>query len=271
MIMAEYLYEGATFISGDNYVVIQHDDDPMSPREFENMGVFVTWMNNYNSPDKEMTPEEIIIDLGLLDEWEASVDDDYDLDDDELQLKFLLDKAAKKEIYLLPVSGYSHSGLTLSVGYPNQFIDWQWDAGFAGVIYTTDDRIKWYGTPKDKVLDALREEVEDYNTWLQGECWGYITYDRAGEEGDSCWGFIGETTDCMAHHFENELTSTDMNLYEWVESNKHQPDMIVRRYNNLVDRYEIIMKEFGDVLDEITDRDIHVRVDANGRMNLDAA
>jgi hypothetical protein len=46
-------------------------------------------------------------------------------------------------------------------------------------------------TPEDRRKHAA-SELKEYNSWLAGECYGYILADEdTGQEIDSCWGFIG--------------------------------------------------------------------------------
>lgn len=276
--MNDYLYDGATFLDGKgNFVKIGHDPDCESPREYDNLGTFVTWMRSYSSPDGDMTPEDIICDLGLWDEFEDShmpYDKYGDPGDEDVQLNWLLEKAGKGEVLLLPVSGYEHSGLTLRVGWPTQFVDWQWDAGFAGVIYTTKERAeKFMGreATREDVLDALKQEVDYYDTWGNGNCWGFVTYDKLGNEVDSCWGFIGETTECMEHEFEGGLHDCEFKtLYEYVESHKDDPDVLVARYNEAKDERDELTKTLGKMLGNIVNTmKLDVRF-VNDRLVLEA-
>lgn len=346
--MAEYLYDGATFLDGDgNFVKVMQDIDCESPRKWDcNLGTFITWMRSYGSPDGDMTPEEIICDLGLwdefedthvpsdeeleayeeaYDEWDDKVSqledeiieersrvthkwyedvmvakanglpeppfptmpegvfpeeptnpyDKYDdPDDEDVQLNWLLKKAGKGEILLLPVSGYEHSGLTLSVGWPTQFVDWQWDAGFAGVIYTTRERAEKYigeHATDEEILAGMKFEVEYYDTWGNGNCWGFTSYDKLGNEVDSCWGFIGETTECMEDDFNGGLHDCKFDkLYEYVEAHKDDPDVLVARYNEARDEFDDMSESLGQMLRNIVNvRNIPVRFE-NDRLVLEA-
>ena len=46
----------------------------------------------------------------------------------------------------------------------------------------------------EKAENLLRAEVETYDQYLRGECYGFQLYE-AGEEIDSCWGFLGDVDD----------------------------------------------------------------------------
>ena len=47
---------------------------------------------------------------------------------------------------------------------------------------------------REKAENLLRSEVETYDQYLRGECYGYQLYED-GEEIDSCWGFLGDIDD----------------------------------------------------------------------------
>lgn len=265
--MSNYIYDENCYLNErGNLVVIGHDDWCESPREYGCFGKFVTWMNHHGSPDDEMTPEEIICDLGLWDEFEELHEDDYD--DENEQLAYLLDMASKKRIALLPVVGYDHSGLTLSTGSIRQFPDWQWDAGFAGVIYTTQEQInrpfgeEWFNSV-DEILERLRDEVDTYNLWLNGNCYGYVEYDKMGNEVDSYWGFIGETTECMEHE-TGKLSECKFNsLKEFIKAHENDIDVMVARYNEILEMSREMVDKGANMLRTIVERNPNVKFEGN--------
>lgn len=110
--------------------------------------------------------------------------------------------------YYLPLHIYEHGGITMNVGG----FSCPWDSGQAGWIYTTKEEIfKCGGKIKSKkgnyikvtarnwkeaAQKWLEDEVEEYDMYLQGECYGYIVdeledaeEDEWNENVDSCWGF----------------------------------------------------------------------------------
>jgi len=167
-------------------VTIKHDQDPESPREWDNIGRMVCWHRRYNLGDlqpKERPPE-----------WrkenvpEGSVE--------------------------LPLFLFDHSGITMRTNKAAfQAQDSQgWDWGQVGFIFCPPEKIKSeYSvtevTPeiKKKVLEVLECEVKTYDQFLRGEVWGYIFkkvkpackecgHTECDEDNvDSCWGFFGET------------------------------------------------------------------------------
>lgn len=56
----------------------------------------------------------------------------------------------------------------------------------------------------------LQNQLNEYNLWLQGDCYFYCLENGAGEVLDSCGGFIGE--DSLLQHLRDELPLDKMNL-----------------------------------------------------------
>lgn len=48
----------------------------------------------------------------------------------------------------------------------------------------------------EKAKALLKSEVETYNYYLSGQCYGFRLYEN-GEEMDSCWGFLGALQDVL--------------------------------------------------------------------------
>jgi len=94
---------------------------------------------------------------------------------------------------------YEHSGIVLS---SSPFGD-PWDSGQLGFMVMTPDKIlEGWGQKKDgktakrvsakmqkQALECMKAELEEYNKWIQGQCWGWSFTDENGKE-DSCWGYI---------------------------------------------------------------------------------
>ena len=100
---------------------------------------------------------------------------------------------AGEENCILPLYLYDHSGLTMSVAP----FDDRWDSGQVGWIYATNEEIakEFSSLPKydgiDKAEDILRAEVQNFDYFLRGECYGFELLEN-GITVDSCWGFLGE-------------------------------------------------------------------------------
>ena len=147
-------------------IEIYLDEDPPNPRtEWDNFGHFVCFHGRYCLGDKH--------DMSLEDAEE-------------------LEKS--KDVISLPLYLYDHSGLTIRT-YP---FSCPWDSGKIGFVYVTKEEVrKEYSCKlvtkkiKEKVINLLRSEVEEYDNYLTGEVYGYRIVDDNEEERDSCWGFFG--------------------------------------------------------------------------------
>lgn len=182
-----YICTGEVYLNDEgNLVAIENDCDCDSPRDWEcNMGTFYTWMNHYCSPDEN--------DFSGFDDLGAGFGIRCEDDPNEFIRKFN-DKVG----VCLPVYAIVHSGVAYSASCGNPFND-PWDSGFVGVIFATKERIRELRCVKrvtkrvrQEVVDELISEVDLYSEWANGCCYGFVTYDRNGDEVDSCWGFIGQ-------------------------------------------------------------------------------
>jgi len=189
--------ETTTF--GNYRIRVMADDQPESPREWDNLGTMVCWHGRYNLGD-----------VNGAREYESP-------------------EAALKEIgdaIILPLYLYDHSGITMNTtGF-----SCPWDSGQVGFIYVTLDKVrKEYGWKKitkkrrEQIEKYLTGEVETYDTYLRGDVYGFnITRnDEDGEEVDidSCWGFYGYDDPYMteevikgAIRYDIENTPQQMNL-----------------------------------------------------------
>lgn len=144
------------------------DSDCSSPRENDNLGVMACFHSRYTIGDK-----------------------DHGLSQEEVQ------EAVKTAFVALPVYLMDHSGLSFST---KSFND-PWDSGCVGAIFVTKEKaMKEYGNLSDETKEIIRgvliAEVETYNQWQSGDCYGIVAEhydaDREQVDEDSCWGFIGE-------------------------------------------------------------------------------
>lgn len=124
---------------------------------------------------------------------------------------------------VLPLYLLDHSGLWMTAGpalparssrRDNPFgVDpGGWDTSYVGFIFDTDKNRAETGCSLDYMEQGLREEVETYSSYLEGDVYGYIVEQKVTEhitvrtpdgkilreedhetwdEVESCWGFIG--------------------------------------------------------------------------------
>tara|TARA_R110002072_G_scaffold91307_2_gene203710 strand:+ start:423 stop:1100 length:678 start_codon:yes stop_codon:yes gene_type:complete len=195
-------------------ISIYHDDDPESPRAWDNLGTMACWHRRYHLGDeqpREATPvylARLVNDLydddckaqRLYRESGETRDDLYGISEDWFEHRWaddgcarLLDAISDKAI-LLPLYLYDHSGITMNTtGF-----HCPWDSGQVGFIFASlEDVRREYGAQRVSgklrrtAEDALRAEVDVYDDYLRGEVYGYVI-ERDGDHVDSCWGYFGD-------------------------------------------------------------------------------
>lgn len=167
-------------------IKIFHDTDPVSPRDWDNLGTLICGHTRYNLADPHSFGDarEFLLDLcGLGEASDLSVDQ--------------LVKRAEKQAVILPVYLYDHSGLAMNTtGF-----HCPWDSGQVGFVCATLETIrKEYDVRRvtaalrEKVAQVLKQEVDTYGDYLSGNVYGYVV-EKGDDEIDSCWGFIGDYDD----------------------------------------------------------------------------
>ena len=148
-----------TIQHGDYTITIEHDTDTRSPRdEYDHAGKMICWHNRYQLGDKHT--------------WGVE--------------SFLAFKEAHPEHLFLPIYLYEHSGITIST---SSFRD-TWDSGQVGWIYIEAKDIDSEFGDRLQAQKCLEAEVEEYDTYLRGEVYGY-TIKKDDDDIDSCWGMYG--------------------------------------------------------------------------------
>lgn len=180
-------------------IKIHADQDSVNPRkDWDQFGTMVCFHRRYVLGDKDVKGKRQFSDPTAFQEW---------LKEDE----------EAKGAIVLPLYLYDHSGITISCGA----FSCPWDSGQVGYVFCTRaDILKEFGAGKKKIVTAkmraaaeklLRQEVETYDYYLTGQCYGYTIdrdvtpadqeydgYEREWEEtDDSCWGFLGEMKYCI--------------------------------------------------------------------------
>lgn len=178
-------------ISDTLRIKLYQDTDCESPREWSNMGTMVLAHGRYDLPREG--------DLA------GRIDEAFERGGLRLALRYL---AVVHDAVVLPVYGYDHGGLSLSVGSAYPFTD-PWDSGVAGVIYSKRiTAVEWFGeeTQDETFSRILTEEVSTYNQYLEGDIYGYVVEELCQEhsvgqttcdfgewvERESCWGYYGQ-------------------------------------------------------------------------------
>jgi hypothetical protein len=172
-------YTVETFEQNGYTVQIMADDDAPNPRkEFDQLATFVCFHRRY--------------DLG--DDHEYSTDDFSGWQ--ELYNWIVKDH---KPAAIIPVGLIDHSGISMYAGSTNHWCDpGGWDSGQVGFAFMSKEAaLKEYGGKRltKKVRDlaekCIRTEMEEYDSYLRGDVWGYTIETPDGDHVDSCWGFFG--------------------------------------------------------------------------------
>jgi len=123
-----------------------------------------------------------------------------------------------EDAVVLPVYKFEHGEIALQC----EPFACRWDSGQVGWIIADEEAIKRVGMvfPEDKdkrredVERALRSEVESYSHYVNGDVFGYIIFDKDGNNIDSCWGFYGD--DHNASNLYAHAGITKETVQEWV-------------------------------------------------------
>lgn len=176
--------------------VILDTDCQESPRDWDNLGTMICKHSRYDLGDvqiKEDTPEEYFNNTFDILEPEG-----YDLSDKENER---IHKWIDKNLVILPLYLYDHSGITMST---NPF-NCPWDSGQVGFIYVSNkDILKEWSKKRmskklrEKAFKCLVAEVTVYDQYLTGQVYGYVVGNKEDEHLESCWGFYGEEDYCLS-------------------------------------------------------------------------
>lgn len=158
------------------YIVkIEQDECPINPREWDNLGVMVCNHRRYDLGDETLECNGVSF-------------------EDDLKKHLEGEGLALKEVIVLPLYLYDHSGITMNI----DGFSCPRDSGQVGFIYVSKKRVREeYGVKriskelKERVIGILKAEVEVYSQYLEGDVWGYSIEDCEGNFIDSCYGFYG--------------------------------------------------------------------------------
>lgn len=211
-------------MSEQHYIYkIVRDEDPESPRDWDNIGTMCCWHRRYNLGDvqPQVEAQDYVAELiGWDDEKQEAV---YDYwfgkgsgTNEELhdyahsKLSERIQEEFDRQYISLPLYIYDHSGISISTGS----FSCPWDSGQLGLIYVSKDKIRQdYGIKHvtkawaDKIRGYLDQEVQVYDQYLTGDVWGFQVFEVPEgvnpeelseeeiedlEEVDSLWGLYGE-------------------------------------------------------------------------------
>jgi len=189
-----------TTVTKEPRLVIRYEEDSESPRSWSNLGYFITVDRDYHSPDKHEELESIIKSTG---------DEAEDQDDHIKRIKDEFNQALpqdEKIIAIYPVVKYEHSGVCYSLGTKHNF-----DYSNNGFYIVTDKTQKELGTAKKDFEQTIKNELETYNSYFNGEVYYFTLYDRKGEMIESCGGYY--KIDQIRAELPKEWENADLDEY----------------------------------------------------------
>lgn len=86
--------------------------------------------------------------------------------------------------FVFPLYAYIHSGVSLSLGRSGYPFNCPWDTSYKGFVLVK--RCKGWTYTRKKAEELAQSEVEEWNTYLSGDVYGY------NSEVGGCWGFYGD-------------------------------------------------------------------------------
>lgn len=158
------------------YLTIEHDFDCEAPE----LGFDVTYRagSRYRLGTIEADPDSHFADL-LHDETGEDVDD---IGEDDA-----IDRLQTMGWTILPAYAYIHGGVALSLAT----FSCPWDSGQFGFIVVSPEQWRALGVSVEHRDRYIQSAFQEWAEWLAGNVYGYRITDDAGDEVDSCWGFIG--------------------------------------------------------------------------------
>ena len=158
-------------------LVIKHDQDAESPRQWDNLGYFLTVDRNYRSPDGNASE--------IYNIMKETGDEATNQDEHIKMMKKRINKETdEKVLAIYPVVKYEHSNVKYSLGTVKGF-----DYSNNGFYIVTDKTQKLLGTPKKFFEKVISQELKEYTSWANGEVYGFTLYDQDGEIKEDCWGY----------------------------------------------------------------------------------
>ena len=148
---------------------IIQDEDPQSPRDWDNLGTMFCAHRRHNLGDKQ------------FESW-AGIDAAL--------------AAEGKMAVILPLYLFDHSGITIRCSSDEfRAADGAgWDWGQVGYVFVTKEKArkewgKLTAATLKKIKECLIAEVDAYDKYLTGSYVGWVVEDEDGEHVESCWGY----------------------------------------------------------------------------------
>ena len=151
-------------------IEIFQDEDPINPRENDNICEFHIAHRNYAFGDKNHN----------------------DLESIEQSKK----EAKRNNDIILPLYMYDHGGITISLSP----FSCPWDSGQVGIVIIRRKKMLeefsakiFHKSLKQKAMEIAKAEVKELDQYVRGDVYGYKVIDKEDKEVESCWGWYGMT------------------------------------------------------------------------------
>ena len=95
------------------------------------------------------------------------------------------------QYHIFELEAYIHSGVRLALSSEGNFPDRRWDVSQLGAVFVSRTKLNGKLSAKQARKYALGL-IEEWNQYLSGQVYGFITKDEQGTYLDSCWGFYGD-------------------------------------------------------------------------------
>ena len=132
---------------GDYKVIVEYDEYPMSPREWDNLGIIAYKHSQYKLGEKEL-PDAYQM---LREMKDLEIDSAPEYGDPLKDIILAYAKEVLGAVVALPVYLYDHSGIAVSTTPFNS----SFDSGLVGVIYTTEEQMEYQGVSPKRSEDEL--------------------------------------------------------------------------------------------------------------------
>lgn len=176
-----------------NRLEIYYDNCVTSPRNWSNLGYFITCENNRSSPDNNKLFINIIKDTSII---ACNSDNHITLIKQAIELQ-----TNEKVLKIYPIFRYRHSDIHYGIGIESGF-DYS-NCGFYIITNKTQNRT---GTTKENFDECVNDELNIYNKYINGNIYKFELYDKNEELEDSCNGFydIEDMKLYLSEEWENE-------------------------------------------------------------------
>lgn len=145
---------------------------------------------------------------------------------DAREIKKIIEKT--NQFLIFNLYRYKHGNVLFEIGESNPF-NCQFDSGLSGwIVIPKNDIRKEYGCKRiskkllDKIKNIISCEMKEYESYCNGEAYGYELINSDGEE-DSCYGFLGYDfekngiLEYIPQEFHKALRDNNFPIDQWLD------------------------------------------------------